>query len=614
MSKVDEVFGGRASLVADAAGEDRNSAADLDELDDLIEGTAADEWLEGGAGADTLIGGGGADTLWGDLMETPYDGTNAIKKPDTVRYDLDPVSDLIAALDGEVIVVGMPAETDFIYDIENFWAGGGDDSVTGNGSANKLRGGRGRDTLLGGSGDDTLVGEAGQDRLDGGEGRDTATYSENQTPMQIDLAAGTAAFSPQPWAVETLVSIENAVTGSGADVLRGTAGANVLDGGEGADTIEGRGGADVVSFASFGESVEADLARQRAVTDPGVTDVLSLVEGATGGGGDDRLLGNRIANRLDGGYGDDFLSGAAGHDTFLLSAGEDTVHGGAGTDILVWAPTYDTFYELNFKFEIGYDSTYITYSGDTAPDCLIDLRNGLAVNYTASGTSQITGMENVMTGVGNDVVIGNRGANVITVGHGANYVDGGAGADRITGSTPTSDPIDTRASYSADYRDGHERLLGGSGDDTIVGGSHMNGCAGNDRLVAGWNQNAMTGGSGADTFRFSAEHEEWSGVYDSGVFAQSGRLLDFHGAEGDRVVVDWTRFMGAGPAGVRRLRGDARRPGGAAVQHRRRHAPRRARRCTPRKRRMDRGPGDRGSRDHCRGRVLHLVTAASKPG
>jgi Ca2+-binding RTX toxin-like protein len=544
--KASELFGrGRAELMTGYAVGEWIWGGDAD---DLLEGGAGDDRLMGAAGSDTLIGGGGKDELWGKLDTSIYDGTNAIKKPDTARYDVGPVVDLIADLGGwEVRVVGMPEETDWIYGVENFWAGGGDDSVSGDGSGNELRGGRGRDTLSGGGGDDTLVGEGERDRFDGGDGLDTAVYAENTTPVQIDLAAGTAAFAPKPWAIETLVSIEGAVTGSGADLLRGTAGTNVLDGGEGADTIEGRGGADVASFASHGTAVEVDLVRQRAVvTETGVTDVLSLIEGATGGGGDDRLLGNRIANRLDGGDGNDLLNGAAGDDTFLLSAGEDTLHGGAGTDTLVWAPTYFTFYELHYKFEIGYIDSYSSYSGDTAPDCLVDLRNGLAANYTTSGTSHITAIENVVTGVGNDVVVGSHVANVITVGHGANYVDGGGGADRITGSTPTRERIDTSATYSADHRDGHERLLGGSGDDTIVGGSRMNGGAGDDRLVAGWNQNHLTGGSGADTFRFSAEHEAWSGVYDSGVFAQSGRVLDFDGAEGDRVVIDWTRFMGPG--------------------------------------------------------------------
>ena len=48
----------------------------------------------------------------------------------------------------------------------------GNDTVTGNGAANDIRGGDGNDSLAGGGGDDTLRGGAGDDVLDGGAGDD----------------------------------------------------------------------------------------------------------------------------------------------------------------------------------------------------------------------------------------------------------------------------------------------------------------------------------------------------------------------------------------------------------------------------------------------------------
>jgi serralysin len=57
----------------------------------------------------------------------------------------------------------------------------------------------------------------------------------------------------------------------------------------------------------------------------------SLIEDATGGGGDDRLTGNAAANRLDGGGGDDRLAGLAGRDVLVGGRGDDVfVFGGAG--------------------------------------------------------------------------------------------------------------------------------------------------------------------------------------------------------------------------------------------------------------------------------------------
>jgi Ca2+-binding RTX toxin-like protein len=55
------------------------------------------------------------------------------------------------------------------------FGGSGNDTLTGDGTANTLRGGPGNDTLIGGSGNDALFGEAGGDDLYGGPGSDTLT-------------------------------------------------------------------------------------------------------------------------------------------------------------------------------------------------------------------------------------------------------------------------------------------------------------------------------------------------------------------------------------------------------------------------------------------------------
>ena len=54
----------------------------------------------------------------------------------------------------------------------------------------------------------------------------------------------------------------------------------------------------------------------------------SLIEDASGGSGDDRLIGNGAGNRLDGGAGDDRLEGRAGCDALV---------GGRGDDVFVFA-------------------------------------------------------------------------------------------------------------------------------------------------------------------------------------------------------------------------------------------------------------------------------------
>lgn len=509
--------------------------------DDILEGRSGDDWLDGGLGADTLDGGSGSDTLYGYYAgegEFEYEIGNAFRAPDTVRYDWAD-SDLVAALDGVAFLAGRVPAIDTLVHIANLWAGAGDDYIAGSAAANELRGGAGADTLRGLDGDDTLWGQGGNDRLEGGAGRDTVVYGDNTTPVLIDLVAQQASFPGKPWLPETLVSIENAVGGAGDDHLIGTAGANVLDGGLGADTIDGGGGVDTVSFASHAQGVRVNLTLQTAATlVGGVTDTLVSIENATGGAGNDLIYGDARANVLDGGLGNDRIFAGAGDDTVLLSAGHDAVAGGAGVDTLVWAPTYESFYDLTYFYQNDFLSYVLSegYSGDIDADVTIDLAAGSA---RGSGfDTQLTAVENVVTGVGNDHVIGSAAANLISVGHGANFVDGGGGNDTILGSNVTDDDDPADYYYFTDERDAAEILRGGGGADRIVGGETVFGDGGHDTLVAGWGRNIMTGGAGGDDFVFSDAAARDDGRFYSELVTQRGSVLDFDATAGDRLVID----------------------------------------------------------------------------
>lgn len=61
--------------------------------------------------------------------------------------------------------------------IENLYAGDGNDTITGSGADNEIRGARGNDRLLGRGGADLLAGGQGHDRLAGGGGADTFEFS-----------------------------------------------------------------------------------------------------------------------------------------------------------------------------------------------------------------------------------------------------------------------------------------------------------------------------------------------------------------------------------------------------------------------------------------------------
>lgn len=119
--------------------------------DDLLSGQDGDDVLAGGTGRDALIGGGGIDTA-----------------------DYSASVDRIAVNLMSGSALGGDAHGDTLVSIENLTGTNSafTDFLTGDDSANTLRGLAGDDHLDGLGGDDVLIGDDGADRLDGGEGDD----------------------------------------------------------------------------------------------------------------------------------------------------------------------------------------------------------------------------------------------------------------------------------------------------------------------------------------------------------------------------------------------------------------------------------------------------------
>ena len=125
-----------------------------DEGNDRLAGGPADEGLWGGAGNDTLDGRGGADRLSG---QAGVDAASYADRTASVAVDL---ANVTLGTEGQV------GERDTVAsDVENVTGGSGNDTLTGNDTANHLDGGAGNDTIVGGGGADDLKGEAGSDTL-----------------------------------------------------------------------------------------------------------------------------------------------------------------------------------------------------------------------------------------------------------------------------------------------------------------------------------------------------------------------------------------------------------------------------------------------------------------
>jgi serralysin len=95
------------------------------------------------------------------------------------------------------------------------------------------------------------------------------------------------------------------------------------------------GGVDTVDASTLTQALTLSLEQgswgyigQKAplITAPGqiTVNIGTLLENAVGGAGNDDLTGNALANRLDGGNGNDTLTGGGGNDTLIGGGGSDT--------------------------------------------------------------------------------------------------------------------------------------------------------------------------------------------------------------------------------------------------------------------------------------------------
>lgn len=103
-----------------------------------------------------------------------------------------------------------------------------------------------------------------------------------------------------------------------------------------------------------------------------------VIENATGGSGDDALIGNAAANTLTGNAGNDTLLGRDGADTLRGGDGDDVLNGGAGKNELIGGAGNDTFVfedtgDLNKirDFDSGNDMIDLTALGVSRSDVKI---------------------------------------------------------------------------------------------------------------------------------------------------------------------------------------------------------------------------------------------------
>ena len=406
---------------------------------DTLNGGAGDDTLNGGAGNDAMAGGAGNDTYIASNTDDLTEGAGAANGIDLVLTDSNSFT-LGANFENLTFIGGLVDFSGTGNALANvITGGGGNDILLGLAGTDTLNGGDGNDSLTGGAANDTLHGDGGNDTFAYvmGDGADAVDGGADSDTLNITAAGAANDVLDVVLVGGALTSVEGGLV-SGVEFV----------------TANLNGGTDTLSYAGTTEAVSVDLSAGSA---SGFASIANI-ENATGGSGDDTLIGSALSNNLNGGDGADTLDGGTDNDTLV---------GGAGNDI------------------------YIANNGDTLTETLAGLAGGTdLVLATTNLFTLANNVENLtFNGAGNFTGNGNGLANVITANGGNDTLNGAAGNDTLNGGDGT-DTLNGGADNDA--------LLGGAGDDTL------NGDAGVDRLTGGAGNDSMNGGNGNDVFVFAA--------------------------------------------------------------------------------------------------------------
>ncbi len=307
----------------------------------------------------------------------------------------------------------------------------------------------------------------------------------------------------------------------GNDTLIGGAGDEVLAGGQGDDILDGGAGFDIAYYNREPAGVTVNLALTTPQHTGGVggggasdLDTLINIEGLSGSGFDDTLMGNTLDNLLYGNGGNDTLDGGAGLDTAIYSGNRSNftiIQSGSN-------------YIVNDIAGANGTDTLTNIEGIQFSDMTIVMSEGGAGDDTLAGGDD----DDILTGGdGDDILTGGAGDDILIGGAGIDTFNADAGTDTLADAVPGTDIINISseatavqsltvalASYATNTANSGTLVInalastpstitGSSGVDIITGssaGDILAGGANNDTLNGGAGNDVMEGGSGGDIY------------------------------------------------------------------------------------------------------------------
>jgi Ca2+-binding RTX toxin-like protein len=251
-----------------------------------------------------------------------------------------------------------------------------------------------------------------------------------------------------------------------------------------------------------------------------------------GGAGDDTLIGNEGSDAttvLTGGEGDDVLGGK-GSLTLEGGTGADILRGGNGDNLLDGGPGADTI--------LGGGSFDIVFYSDRVNRVFVSL-NGRRDDGERGENDLVIQIKDVVTGSGDDVIVGDARANSIDAGAGNDVVYAGDGNDHVTGDSGDSCSFGSGGPGGTDRiygQAGNDQVIGCGGNDVIYGGVgpdvFLSGTGGSDRLFGLDQADNIYGGLGNDTIGGGRGQDNLRGQEGNDTFYARDRQAD--------LVVGWT--------------------------------------------------------------------------
>ncbi len=273
-----------------------------------------------------------------------------------------------------------------------------------------------------------------------------------------------------------------------------------------------------------------------------------------GGSGDDSFYGGDAADKLTGGFGEDTFTGAAGGDQVFGEDDDDLISDSSSGDDAAAFPAADVY-----DGGTGFDT--LDYSARTAA---ISVSVDGAANDGRSGEADnVTAVERVLSGSGNDVLTGSSAADTLVGNAGNDTLAGGGGNDLLYGGEETGSPI--AGEDTLDGGAGSDIFRGGGGRDTVTYAARadavsvtiddvandgaageldnvltenedVTGGAGGDTITGSGGANTITGGGGNDTIDGSGGDDVLDGGAGNDTLNGSSGQDTLSGGEGDDTI------------------------------------------------------------------------------